>query len=63
VATVADSRVRVVIEDTGRWSPQEDRPDRGLGLQLMRTLMSSVEIDTGSGGTRVTLERALDAAA
>ena len=35
VATVADSRVRVVIEDTGRWSPQEDRPDRGLGLQLM----------------------------
>ncbi len=63
VATVADSRVRVVVEDSGRWSPQEDRPDRGLGLQLMRTLMSSVEIETGSDGTRVTLERALGAAA
>ena len=56
-ATLADSRVRVVVEDSGRWSPEEDRPDRGLGLHLMRTLMSSVEIETGGEGTRVTLER------
>jgi anti-sigma regulatory factor (Ser/Thr protein kinase) len=62
-ATLVDSRVRVLVEDSGRWSPQEDRPGRGLGLQLMRTLMSSVEIDTDDDGTRVTLERALDAAA
>jgi serine phosphatase RsbU (regulator of sigma subunit)/anti-sigma regulatory factor (Ser/Thr protein kinase) len=58
-ATVVDSLIRVVVEDSGHWSPQEDRPDRGLGLQLMRTLMSSVEIETGDDGTRVTLERAV----
>jgi GAF domain-containing protein/anti-sigma regulatory factor (Ser/Thr protein kinase) len=60
-AALDDSRVRIVVEDSGRWAPQADRPDRGLGLHLMRTLMSSVDIDTGDEGTRVTLERTLGA--
>jgi anti-sigma regulatory factor (Ser/Thr protein kinase)/GAF domain-containing protein len=60
VAALDDARVRIVVEDSGRWAPPSDTPDRGLGIHLMRSLMSSVEIDTGDGGTRVTIERALD---
>jgi GAF domain-containing protein/anti-sigma regulatory factor (Ser/Thr protein kinase) len=61
LAALDDARVRIVVEDTGSWAPPSDTPDRGLGIHLMRSLMSSVEIDTGDGGTRVTIERALGA--
>ncbi len=57
-ATLGDSKIRVTVEDNGRWVPPTDRPGRGLGLQLMRSLTSSVEIVPGSDekGTRVTIE-------
>ncbi|HEY9457320.1 MAG TPA: ATP-binding protein, partial [Gaiella sp.] len=58
VSLVANT-VRVVVEDEGSWLPPSARPDRGRGLQLMRALMSSVEVEPGSHGTRVTLERRL----
>jgi serine phosphatase RsbU (regulator of sigma subunit)/anti-sigma regulatory factor (Ser/Thr protein kinase) len=51
--------VRVVVEDSGTWLPPSVRPDRGRGVQLMRSLMSSVEIEPGPQGTRVTLEKEL----
>jgi serine phosphatase RsbU (regulator of sigma subunit)/anti-sigma regulatory factor (Ser/Thr protein kinase) len=51
--------VRIVVEDSGRWMPPAARPDRGRGLQLMRSLMSSVEVEPGPRGTRVTLEKRL----
>ena len=33
-----DSRVRVVVEDSGRWAPPVESSGRGLGLQLIRSL-------------------------
>ena len=58
-AQVVDDLVRIVVEDAGTWLPPAARPDRGRGLQLMRALMSSVEVEPGPYGTRVTLEKRL----
>ncbi len=51
--------LRISIEDTGSWTPESTRADRGLGLRLVRGLMSTVEIEKGEGGTRVVLGKAL----
>jgi serine phosphatase RsbU (regulator of sigma subunit)/anti-sigma regulatory factor (Ser/Thr protein kinase) len=56
---IVDGRVRVSVEDTGRWLPTTDREDRGLGLRLIYESMSSVEIAPGDSGTRVTFEKEL----
>ena len=53
--------MRVVVQDAGHWTSPEARADRGLGLELIRTLMSSVHIDQGNGGTRITIEKLLEA--
>ena len=55
---VGDS-VRVQVRDSGRWLPQEERPDRGLGLVLMRSLVDRLDVAPGEGeaGTVVTLQR------
>jgi anti-sigma regulatory factor (Ser/Thr protein kinase) len=58
-AHLVDDTVRVVVEDSGTWLPPAARPDRGRGLQLMRALMSSVEVEPGPRGTRVTMEKRL----
>ncbi|QJY48814.1 SpoIIE family protein phosphatase [Pseudonocardia broussonetiae] len=50
--------VRVVVEDDGRWRPDPgpgpDRHAGGLGLVVVHELARTVDIDTGSSGTRVT---------
>jgi serine phosphatase RsbU (regulator of sigma subunit)/anti-sigma regulatory factor (Ser/Thr protein kinase) len=58
-AYLVDDTVRIVVEDSGAWLRPTARPDRGRGLQLMRALMSSVEVEPGPRGTRVTLEKRL----
>jgi serine phosphatase RsbU (regulator of sigma subunit)/anti-sigma regulatory factor (Ser/Thr protein kinase) len=58
-AQLVDEAVRVVVEDDGTWLTPAVRADRGRGLQLMRSLMSSVEVEPGPHGTRVTLEKRL----
>ena len=58
-AKLAEDAVRVIVEDNGTWLTPSARPDRGRGLQLMRALMSSVEVEPGPRGTRVTLEKRL----
>ena len=58
-AEVTSSTVRVRVEDTGSWTPPADRVDRGLGLRLMDSLMSSVEITPSDRGTLVTFEKLL----
>jgi len=57
-ASLEDSRVRVVVKDTGTWAPYAIRPDRGLGLRLIRALSSSVDVVQDAEGTTVTLEKA-----
>ncbi len=60
-ARAEDSLVRVVIEDTGGWAPPSGRRDRGFGLLLMESFVSSFDIATSDAGTTITLEKALDA--
>jgi serine phosphatase RsbU (regulator of sigma subunit)/anti-sigma regulatory factor (Ser/Thr protein kinase) len=61
-ARVNDSTVTLVIEDSGAWVPPAERTDRGLGLRLMRSTMTSVDIETNESGTRVTLTKSLGTA-
>jgi serine phosphatase RsbU (regulator of sigma subunit)/anti-sigma regulatory factor (Ser/Thr protein kinase) len=58
-AELIHGSVKVVVDDGGAWVPPSDRSDRGRGLELMRSLMSSVEIEPGDRGTRVILEKRL----
>jgi anti-sigma regulatory factor (Ser/Thr protein kinase) len=56
-----EARIRVTIRDEGRW--REPRGvHRGRGLVLMRSLMETVEVEHGTEGTVVVLERTLTAA-
>lgn len=54
-AEIVDDVVRVRVEDDGRWSPGER--ERGHGLKLMGSLMSSASVTRTGRGTKVTLER------
>ena len=58
-AALEDSQVRVMVDDTGRWAPPSGRDDRGLGRQLMDSLVTSVVVTKSPTGTTVTLEKAL----
>jgi GAF domain-containing protein/anti-sigma regulatory factor (Ser/Thr protein kinase) len=49
------------VRDSGRWRAEEERPDRGLGLVLMRSLMDQFQIAPGDRGTVVTMERRVGA--
>ena len=59
-AEIEDSTVLVKVTDTGQWLDVEERPGRGLGLRLIRSVMSSVEIDADETGTRVQLQKVLE---
>ena len=57
---VDDGVLRIHVEDRGLWRLDGDRSiERGRGLPIMRGVMDSVEIERGSGGTRVRLEQRL----
>ena len=58
-AALLEDTVRIVVQDSGGWKPPAERPDRGLGLRLMRLLATSVDVETGEHGTRVTIEKSL----
>ena len=52
------ARIRVIVRDAGRWRPPRGT-HRGRGLPLMRALMDTVDVEHGSEGTVVVLERTL----
>jgi serine phosphatase RsbU (regulator of sigma subunit)/anti-sigma regulatory factor (Ser/Thr protein kinase) len=56
-AEVNDGFVRVIVSDSGRWAPPSTRENRGLGLRLIESLMTSVEVTETDQGTTVTLEK------
>jgi len=58
-ATLEDSVARIAVADTGRWALPLDREDRGLGLQLMESLVTTVVVTQSPSGTTVTLEKAV----
>ena len=49
----------MTVADTGRWAPPSEREDRGLGLRLMESLVSSIGVAESDAGTTVTLEKML----
>ena len=58
-ATLSGDRIRIGISDRGRWKEPEIRDDRGLGLRLIESLMTTVDVERGPDGTRVVMERPL----
>jgi anti-sigma regulatory factor (Ser/Thr protein kinase) len=51
---VIDGELMVTVTDTGTWKEHSTRSVGGRGLQLMRSLVPSVEYTRRSGGTSVT---------
>jgi serine phosphatase RsbU (regulator of sigma subunit)/anti-sigma regulatory factor (Ser/Thr protein kinase) len=60
-AEAPDGEVRVVVSDTGAWAPATPRDDRGLGLPLIESLVTSVDVARTDNGTMVTLVKTLAA--
>ena len=58
-ATLDDSSIRIVVEDSGRFVQVRARPDRGLGLRLAEHLSSAMDITMTEDGTTVALEKLL----
>jgi PAS domain S-box-containing protein len=54
------SEVVVTVADSGGWREQRD-DDRGRGLDLIRALMDSVEVEPGPEGTTVRMRKRLAA--
>jgi anti-sigma regulatory factor (Ser/Thr protein kinase) len=52
------AEVLVTIADSGGWREQRDS-DRGRGLDLIRALMDSVEVEPGEEGTVVRMRKRL----
>jgi anti-sigma regulatory factor (Ser/Thr protein kinase) len=62
-AGLDDGCIRVTVSDSGRWAPPSTRENRGLGLRLIESLMTSVDVDESDRGTTVTLEKSFTSAA
>ena len=52
------AEVRLTVADQGGWREKRDN-DRGRGLDLIRALMDSIEVDPGVDGTTVRMSRRL----
>ena len=57
-ARLVDGSLEISVRDHGEWRPAADRGG-GWGLQLIRALMDSVELDQDAGGTVVRMRRRL----
>jgi anti-sigma regulatory factor (Ser/Thr protein kinase) len=60
--TVSRGELTIAIRDYGNWREHRLREEGGLGLPLMRSLMSSVEVKRRAEGTSVILRRRLASA-
>ena len=58
-ASIVGDRVCIEITDDGRWQEPRARENRGLGLRVIRSLMTEVGLDHSERGTRVRMERSL----
>jgi anti-sigma regulatory factor (Ser/Thr protein kinase) len=53
--TIEAERVELTARDEGTWR-ESNRPGR-RGLEIMRRVMDTVDVDTGKAGTTVTMTR------
>lgn len=58
-ASLSGDTVRVEVCDHGSWTEPRGAPDRGLGLHLIQTLMTTMTVRPGPDGTRLVMERVL----
>jgi PAS domain S-box-containing protein len=57
-ASFSDGDVSITVADKGGWREKRDN-DRGRGLEMIRALMDSVDVDPGVNGTTVRMRRRL----
>ena len=57
-ASLVEGLLEMTVSDHGTWRPPADRGG-GWGLQLMRGLMDSVDVDRTTDGTVVRMRRRL----
>ena len=57
-ASYADGAVSITVADKGGWREKRDN-DRGRGLDMIRALMDSIDVDPGVDGTTVRMSRRL----
>jgi serine phosphatase RsbU (regulator of sigma subunit)/integral membrane sensor domain MASE1/anti-sigma regulatory factor (Ser/Thr protein kinase) len=58
-AVLEGAEIAVAVRDSGSWRPARGDRGRGLGIELIKRLMDSVDIDGTSEGTEVRLRRRL----
>lgn len=58
-ATAVGRTVCIAVKDSGLWLERLPRPERGLGLKLIKGLMDQVEITRNGAGTVVLMSRRL----
>ena len=56
---IVGDRIRIEVTDDGSWQEPREREDRGLGLRVIRSLMTDVELEQSGTGTRVVMERSV----
>ena len=56
-ARTDDGRILIDVTDSGTWRNGRSHPDRGLGLHLIRSVMTSVSVLRGEDGTRIHMEK------
>jgi anti-sigma regulatory factor (Ser/Thr protein kinase) len=54
----AEGVVEITVRDHGRWRPARGE-HRGRGLPIMESLMDTVDVERGEGGTTVRMTRTL----
>jgi anti-sigma regulatory factor (Ser/Thr protein kinase) len=57
--TIDDRTVTVTVHDYGSWRDERQREEGGYGFPLIRQLVDTVEVETQSEGTAITLQRRL----
>jgi serine/threonine-protein kinase RsbW len=60
---ITDHTLSIRIHDFGSWREEHQREEGGYGFPMMRQLVDTVDVDTGSEGTSITLRRCLGSSA
>lgn len=55
--SISDRTISIAIHDSGSWREEREREEGGYGFLMMRKLMDTVDVETGSEGTSITLRR------
>jgi anti-sigma regulatory factor (Ser/Thr protein kinase) len=58
--SISDHTISVTIQDSGSWRQEPRREEGGYGFPMMRTLMDTVDVETRTDGTSITLRLRID---